>query len=114
MLDALRERRVYATNGPRIVLRTSLDGYRMGASLPAPGTATLRIVAVTEAPIERIDVIRPGQPILRELGDGGRFAALEQELDGLEAGSYLYVRVVQEGGGAAWSSPFFFDPRDEE
>ena len=25
----------------------------------------------------------------------------------LVAGEYLYVRVVQQDGGAAWSSPFF-------
>ena len=27
-----------------------------------------------------------------------------------EAGSQLYVRVRQEQGGTAWTSPFFFDP----
>ena len=34
---------------------------------------------------------------------------LEEPIEGLEGGEYLYVRVVQADGGAAWSSPFFVD-----
>ena len=29
------------------------------------------------------------------------------ELQDLSAGDYVYVRVIQQDGGAAWSSPFF-------
>ena len=34
---------------------------------------------------------------------------LEETVRDLEPGEYLYVRAVQEDGGAAWSSPFFVD-----
>ncbi|MCZ6794287.1 MAG: CehA/McbA family metallohydrolase [Planctomycetota bacterium] len=109
ILEALRARRVYATNGPRIILRASLDGHRMGSTLPAPGTGTLRFLVISEQPIERIDLIRRDRPILQITGDGSRLASFENSIDGLERGGYLYVRVVQTDGGAAWSSPFFFE-----
>ena len=109
VLSALRARRVYATNGPRIILRTSLDGHRMGSTFPAPGTGILRFLVSSEQPIERIDIIRPNRPILQIIGDGGRSWSFEGSIDGLEPGGYLYLRVVQTDDGAAWSSPFFFD-----
>jgi len=34
---------------------------------------------------------------------------LREPIAGLRPGEYLYVRAVQQDGGAAWSSPFFVD-----
>jgi hypothetical protein len=36
-------------------------------------------------------------------------AHVQRELRDLRAGEYVYVRVVQADGGAAWSSPFFVE-----
>ena len=41
MLAALRERRVYATNGPRILLRMALGAHRMGSSIDVPDGESL-------------------------------------------------------------------------
>jgi hypothetical protein len=35
--------------------------------------------------------------------------AVQQRVEKLVAGEYLYVRAVQEDGGTAWSSPIFFE-----
>lgn len=72
--EALRARRVYATNGPRILLRAVFAGYRMGEEVPVAdgaalqaesaglvpgvGPSTLLVQAVASSPLERIDVIR--------------------------------------------------------
>lgn len=110
VLEALRARRVYATNGPRIVLRTSLAGHRMGTILTEWGKSVeLHCVVVAETEIDRIDLIQDGRIVESIQGDGARFASFDREVKGLESGSYLYVRVVQIDGGAAWSSPFFFE-----
>jgi hypothetical protein len=111
VLEALRARRVYATSGPRILLRTSVGGKPMGSVLAAAGPpAPLEIEVAAPAPIDRVDVIRSGEPWGSLAGDG-RTELLEQViLADLEPGEYLYVRVVLEGGGAAWSSPYFVDP----
>jgi hypothetical protein len=106
---ALRERRVYATNGARILLELSLDGAAMGSALrsdPARGESQLALRIVAEAPLDYVELVRR---------DGVTRIALSGELEwrgeraiaALRAGDYLYARVVQRNGGAAWSSPVF-------
>jgi hypothetical protein len=105
----LRARRVYATNGPRIVLHVTLDGRPMGASVD-PGTArprVLEVTAVAAEALERLDLVRSGQVVRTFAGTGSRELRVTEPIGGLASGEYLYVRVVQNDGGAAWSSPFF-------
>jgi hypothetical protein len=111
VLEALRARRVYATNGPRIFLHATLDGLPMGSALAADGgrTRTLGVRAVAPDPLERIDLVRSGQVVQTFAAQGEREIRLEEPITGLQGGEYLYVRVVQADGGAAWSSPFFLD-----
>jgi hypothetical protein len=110
VLQALRERRVYATNGPRILLRVSLGGRRMGSIVEAPETTEeLRLLVVSPAPIDRIEIIRSGQVVEAMAGELRREIQLRGEIRDLGSGEYLYVRVSQEDGGMAWSSPFFVD-----
>ena len=111
VLEALRARRVYATNGPRIVLHATLEGAAMGASVGAGHGATkmLEVLVVAEAPLERVDLVRGGRVVRSFPGSGSPEMRLAEPIAGLGAGEYLYVRAVQEDGGAAWSSPFFVD-----
>jgi hypothetical protein len=114
VLQALRERRCYATNGPRIILRAALEGQGMGSAIPVPdsGAALLWIHAIGTAPIARVDVVRSGRVAdSLDVQDAWDFAA-GLEIEGLTAGEYVYVRVIQADGGAAWSSPFFVDAAD--
>jgi len=111
VLEALRARRVYATNGARIWLRVTLDDRPMGSVIAVAGPAareevTLAIEVVGTAPIERIDLIRSGHTATIA-GDGRREMALSRTIPPLGPGEYHYVRVVQTDGGAAWSSPVF-------
>jgi hypothetical protein len=109
---ALRERRCYATNGPRIVLRASIDGRRMGETVPASeagASAQLILRVVATAPLATIEVVRSGEIAARLDGGGSLELLTTLELEPLRAGEYLYVRAVQEDEGAAWSSPFFVE-----
>ncbi len=120
--DTLRARRTYATNGPRIFVEAALDGWPIGADLPAshdpaaprpgpsPRPAQLEWRIAATAPIERIDVIRGNGRIGRVKGDGGRDMVGAVEVVPLAPGEWLYLRVVQSDGGAAWTSPFFAPP----
>ncbi|MCE9595286.1 MAG: CehA/McbA family metallohydrolase [Planctomycetes bacterium] len=110
LLAALRARRVYATSGPRIVLRFALGAHRMGEAVPATeatGEVSLFVQALGTAPIATIEVIRKGERITRVDGDGGLELALSGAVAELVAGDWLYARVVQTDGGMAWSSPIF-------
>ena len=39
--------------------------------------------------------------------EGRLEVTLQTDVEALADGEYLYVRVTQQDGGAAWSSPFF-------
>jgi hypothetical protein len=113
VLGALRARRTYATNGPRIWLRTWLDEQEMGALL-TPSDATeneLRFVVAGTGPLSRVDVIRSGEIVSVVPGEGRRELSETLSLPSLRPGEYVYVRVVQEDGGAAWSSPVYVTSR---
>ena len=111
VLRALRERRVYATNGARIVLRVALGSTPIGGVLPlAPGARSRETVFVSvagTAPLERVELVRSGRVVDRADLSGELEAALSNELAELTAGEYVYGRVLQSDGGAAWSSPIF-------
>jgi hypothetical protein len=109
VLDALKGRRTYATNGPRLWLRTWLDDREMGTDLPA-GERTqhsLRLVVAAEAAVERVDVVRSGDVVAVVPGLDRRELSETLALEALRPGEYVYVRVVQKNGGAAWSSPVY-------
>lgn len=111
--EALRARRSYATNGPRIYLDVRLDGLPMGSVLDvareeeAGGTQRLEWHVAAEAAIERIDVLRRGAEPVSIPGNGARDLEMAADIDALSPGDWLYLRVVQVDGGAAFSSPFF-------
>jgi hypothetical protein len=109
VLEALRARRSYATNGPRIVLDVTLDGRPMGSSLPAGTGKTLVIRVAAPAPLEAVELVTAAGVIARDDGAGRRDLSLESPLPEPAGGGWLYVRVLQSDGGAAWSSPFFFE-----
>jgi hypothetical protein len=117
VLAALRARRVYATNGPRIVLRATLGGREMGSILLArdleaagsPAADELSVFVAATAPLERLDLVENGRMRETIAGEGRTIVRLTRRLSGLGRGDYLYLRAVQGDGGAAWSSPFFVE-----
>ncbi|MFI5216576.1 MAG: CehA/McbA family metallohydrolase [Candidatus Limnocylindria bacterium] len=113
VLAALRARRVYATNGPRILLRTALGAHPMGSSVTVPpgGSAseTLFVSVISPGPLARVDLIRSGRVADSFELAGERDATLERRVENLRPGEYVYVRAVQRDGGAAWSSPIYID-----
>jgi hypothetical protein len=111
ILKALRARRVYATNGPRVWLRMWLDDHPMGSVLEATAAPAqeLRFAVAATAPIERIDLIRSGAVAQALEGEGRREWSERINVTPLEPGEYVYVRLVQEDGGLAWSSPIYVE-----
>jgi hypothetical protein len=115
VLAALRERRAYATNGPRIHLRFALDGRPMGSTLPpaaatdAPAEQELDWAVAAAGPVARVVLVRGGAIVGEHAGGGLRELSGRIRIPRLGAGEYVYLRVEQEDGGAAWSSPIFQD-----
>jgi hypothetical protein len=112
VLSALRARSVYATNGPRIWLEVTLDGYPVGSVLPqdewqAGRQSVLTYAVSATAPVARVELIRGGSVTALPIEAGQRDLSGVAEVAPLTTGEYLYMRVVQEDAGAAWTSPYF-------
>jgi hypothetical protein len=118
VLAALRARRTYATNGPRIILRASLAGHRIGEAVPVAELeqaardgrdVLLTVQVVAPAPLVRVDVIQ-GRDVVQQLdAEGRREMLVSWVVPALHPGEFLYVRAVQQDAGAAWSSPWFIE-----
>ncbi len=105
VLSALRARRVYATNGPRILLSVSLGGLPMGSEVPETARR-LKVQVAAPDELEAIELVADGA-VVERLEVEGRSASYEWTLPAGAPERWLYVRVLQRDGGAAWSSPFF-------
>jgi len=127
LFSALRERHCYATTGARILLKVGVNGHPMGrlVEVSADDETTLRERRITAhvygtAPIDRIEVIRNNTEICTYRGDGLDVhfdwidqqdltrIALPRNLRGGGLTCYYYLRITQEDGEIAWSSPVWF------
>lgn len=102
VLEALRNRRCYATSGVKIALDVAVNGAPMGSFLAgrAPLSVDARCVGVGE--LERVDLVGPDS-VLASFACEGREASVQATVDA----RFVYVRVVQRDGEMAWSSPVF-------
>ena len=58
LLDALKARRVFATTGARIQLKTEADGHPMGAEYSASSPPTITAFVAGTAPLESVELYR--------------------------------------------------------
>ena len=85
MLEALRARRSYATNGPRIVLDVTLDGRPMGSALPAGAGKTLVVRVAAPGALEAVELVTGAGVVGRTPGEGRRSLGFESTLPELAA-----------------------------
>jgi hypothetical protein len=104
---ALRARRTYATNGCRTLLFTTLDGHPMGSTVTPSAQGRLVLFTIGDAPLQQVDIVRTGAIMERIAAVDQPMVQATVEIEALESGEYLYVRVLQQNGGVAISSPFF-------
>ena len=104
IFDALWNRRVYGTTGPRIVLQFEIAGNPMGSQLENSERLPVRVDAHSEVPIDRLDLVRNGSDY-----ESIRPAECDVTwtLPHVPGNSWYYVRVTREDGEMAWSSPIW-------
>ena len=111
VLDAFQRRRVYATSGPRILLRFALGRARMGETLAAADAQAdtpLFLQVIAASPLETIEVIAGDEIVALPCRNELEYSA-SASLGPLSPGEFVYVRVIQLDGGMAWSSPIFVE-----
>lgn len=107
VMEALVQRRCYATSGVKILLDLRADGRPMGSELPLAKAARFEVSAIGASELSSIELINETGVIARCDSQG-----LEGALSAEVGGSFVYARVTQRDGEMAWSSPVFFGKRD--
>jgi hypothetical protein len=108
ILHALRRRCVYATSGARILLDVRLGGEPMGSELPADTRDVLTVRVQGESALRSAVVVSPDAERPLEGIEGARLeASLSVQCPPDRPWTYLYLRVTQENGDMAWSSPIW-------
>lgn len=125
ILDAVYRRSCYATTGARIILGFYLAGHAMGSELSTaakPGLLVNRhlsgYIAGTDT-IAQVEIIRNGQVIQTFKPTSYHFDYYYDDMEdlakivldgrGRSPFVYYYLRVTQEDGNIAWSSPIWLD-----
>lgn len=106
IFECLRERRVYGTSGPRILLASDWGGHAPGSRLREKPAGEIAVRVVAPEPVEVIEVIGESGVIDRAYG-GGRHVERRFAEAARTNSPWLYVRVVLADGEAAWDSPWW-------
>lgn len=105
ILEAIRERRCYATSGVPILLDLRAGVHPMGSEVRVDGPTSVRAEARCASPIARLTLEGPEGPIATVSGEGELAADIEATVEP----GWVYAKVEQEDGEMAWSSPIFLD-----
>ncbi|MDP6381212.1 MAG: CehA/McbA family metallohydrolase, partial [Phycisphaerae bacterium] len=104
IFDALWNRQVYATTNCRIYLDLDVCGAPMGSCVEERGRRPIRVHAVSEVPILRIEIVRNGAD-WHSITSDQMEVVCEIEDTGAGGPAWYYARVTRSDGQMAWSSP---------
>ena len=111
VLDAIRRRRTFATNGKKMAVWLSIDDIFMGGEGVVSQEPAIAIHADATTAIDRIEVIRDGHTISAQEESGESVECVFTDDDVPVGDHYYYVKVRQKPDtvhgypGIAWSSP---------
>jgi hypothetical protein len=108
LLDALRARRVFATEDRNLALALRLDGAWMGSVLTASGTLPLVVDFVDPDPEPLTVFIYDGNLLLASQSFSASTGQWNLAIDALP-GHYYWVKVEQADGDRAYSAPVWLD-----
>ncbi len=108
IMEALVQRRCYATSGAKILLDVRADGQPMGSELTTQRAASFEVRAVGTRNITALELVG-AEGVLFRVTPGAREASLTARVES----PFVYARVTQDDGEMAWSSPVFLGERVE-
>jgi hypothetical protein len=106
---SLWNRRVYGTSGARIVLELFADGLPMGTEYMCSGQPRLHGRILGTAPIKSAELLRHDERGYTTAWStsGSAETAFDFVDEDLRGEGFYYLRVEQEDGHCAWSSPIW-------
>ncbi len=115
LFEAIKNRRVYATTGAKIMLNFSTEELNMGNAefystdqLPLT-PPEFKIMVKGSDELSRIQIIKNSEIIYETTGNGSdSLSIFYEDINWIEKDTYYYLKVIQKDGELAWSSPIFF------
>ena len=109
IFDAYLSKRTVATTGARILLDFRLNGEPMGSELPFTNERTLEVEVHATAPLRSLSIIKNNRTLFSSTDPQMDVSFSLSDTSSLPSDFY-YVRVIQEDGHLAWSSPIWVGP----
>lgn len=109
---AFKNKRVYATSGARIILNMSINGHPMGETISWHDGDDLRVISgevIGTDAIREIVIIKNDFDLHTIRGTGIKSTFSYRDKREVRGRDYYYLRVTQEDGEMAWSSPIWFE-----
>jgi hypothetical protein len=112
LYEGLKNRRCYATSGVPIVLDVRINGALMGSEVELTGPPHITCDVEGTAALRAIELVRSGQVFAAWRADSsytGRNLqfSISDDMVTPDEEHYYFIRVIQEDGNMAWSSPIW-------
>ncbi len=110
ILEGIRARRTFGTTAARIRIDFRVNGHLMGeVAQNGDGPVTVTADVQSPQPISKVEICRNNE-FIYSTSPGGSDASIEFEDRARPDGaSYYYLRVIQDDGEIAWSSPVWLE-----
>ncbi|MEJ2600181.1 MAG: hypothetical protein P8Z00_17740 [Anaerolineales bacterium] len=112
LVEALRNRRTYATTGDRMLLDFTVSNLPMGSIGPV-STAECRATVHGVSELQELQIVKDGQIVWTQTVGGLDVTVAWRDPNPPTGEHYYYLHVVQADGQRAWSSPVWVRPLDE-
>jgi hypothetical protein len=109
LIQAIRDRRTYATTGARILLDFTAAGFPMGSTGTAREVECCVAVHAVE-PIRLIEIIKDGEIVWSKKLNNLDASIIWRDPISPSGEHYYYMHIVQDDGHMAWSSPIWVRP----
>jgi hypothetical protein len=110
VIEAIKQRRTFATSGSMIAVDFRCNGRFMGEHIYASGDIAFSGFAESPEPISSLEIISDRNVVFRTEPNEAR-AILEWNTAAPDSETYYYLRVTSVGGDLAWSSPIWITPK---
>ncbi len=108
ILNAIRKRHTYGATD-NILLDVRMGQHFMGDEFKLARPQPLRVMARGARPVARIDIIKDSKVIYSTDPKQQKVEFEYTDTTGVTGRHYIYVRLMQEDGMIAWSSPMFIN-----
>ena len=106
VLDGIRKRHTYGATD-NIIMDVRMGRYFMGDELKTGTSLPITVKAKGTGPVSRVEVIRDSEIVYTAEPKKADVSFQYIDKADLSTRHYYYVRLMQEDGQIAWSSPFF-------